>query len=121
MILFPDDDTTFMVDEERQIDIPCNATGLPAPTISWYRNGVIINDPRFIFGTPDEMLGADGVYTVMRTLTLMGAQDADSDNYTCVAENGNARMPRVMQDFELIVNGKLNFNTYYCGTSEERT
>ena len=47
------------------------------------------------------------IYSVSRTLTLDITTDADSGTYTCVADNGNMRMPNDTQDFELFVNGEI--------------
>ena len=121
VIGFPEDSFSYTVNESQPIEFSCQAIGIPAPTISWYRNDVLFDenfndrisiDPPAI--TPPE--GPNDVFSVLRTLTLNSTMDNDSDTYTCVADNGNSRMPcdPDMQDFELVVNG--TFSLFYCGS-----
>ena len=56
----------------------CNATGDPAPTISWTKGGSLINtsgDSRISFGADN------------KTLTITNVSRADSGQYRCVANN----------------------------------
>ena len=90
----------------------CRATGIPAPSIDWYRNGDLLNeafDSRISLSEPmmTEPATSNDVYEVVRTLTFNSTRDNDTDTYTCVAGNGNVRMPNVTQDFELFVRGIL--------------
>ena len=66
---------------------------------------VTLSDP-----TMPELYSTDGgnIFFISRNLTLDNTMDADSGTYTCVASNGNAVTPSVTQDFELVVNGKLD-------------
>ena len=87
----------------------CTATGIPAPEISWYRNGTVFIDARVTLSEASvSMFATDGgdVYQVNRTLTLDSAMDSDSGQYTCVADNGNAVQPSVSQEFEVFVKSK---------------
>ena len=86
----------------------CTATGIPAPTISWYRNGTELSgDSRITLSNhtaPSPAQGDGGmVYIVSRTLMLADTRDEDSDTYSCRASNiiGNDT-----QDFELVVQSK---------------
>ena len=114
-ITFPDDDDfTYYVNESNPVTFECSATGIPAPYITWLRNGMTVDetsDPRVTLSNRTDPVRTPGIggyiYSVSRTLTLDNTVDADSGTYTCVADNGNMRMPNVTQDFELFVNGKF--------------
>ena len=109
VIVAPAVDSTLSTNEGQLIEFSCRATGIPAPTISWYRNSILFNndrtdiDPPVI--TPPE--DSNDVYTVRRTLILDPTMDSDSGTYTCVADNGNRRTPNVTRDFELFVRGRF--------------
>jgi len=71
------------------------------------KNGVPF-DQRNIWVTLSDY--SEQIYTtsgflVSRNLTLDNTMDADSGTYTCVASNGNAVTPMIMQNFKLLVNG----------------
>ena len=76
------------------------------------RNGVLLGenvDSRISLSNPSDpeafpTTGGD-IYSVSRNLTISNTRDNDSDTYTCVASNGNARTPSVTQDFDLIIQG----------------
>ena len=69
------------------------------------------SDPRVTLSNRTDPVRTPGIggyiYSVSRTLTLDTTVDADSGTYTCVADNGNMRMPNDTQDFELFVNGEI--------------
>ena len=95
-----------------EVVFECNATGILAPSINWYRNGVRLNeafDSRISLGDPivTPPATSNDVYEVYRTLTFNYTRDADTGIYTCVADNGNARMPNTTQNFELFIRGRL--------------
>ena len=88
----------------------CVATGIPAPTITWFRRGVELNasDPRVMFNAPSTTMvmstsiTGEMVYQVTRTLTLSMSRDEDSGTYQCRATN--AAMPGMdTMNFELII------------------
>ena len=60
----------------------CNASGNPVPTITWTRNGSVLTNsvPRISFGAES------------KELTITSINRADSGEYRCVANNseGNA-------------------------------
>ena len=103
------DNFTLTVNETEVALFECTATGIPAPTISWYRSGTELGgDSRITLSnhTAPTLVQGDGgmVYSVFRTLMLADTRDDDSDNYTCVADNivGNDS-----QEFELVVQSEL--------------
>ena len=103
---------TYVVNETDPVIFMCSATGIPPPEITWMRNGVLLDenvDPRIGLSNPSdpEVFPTTGgnIYSVSRNLTISNTRDNDSDTYTCVASNGNARTPSVTQDFELIIQG----------------
>ena len=97
----------------------CRATGIPTPYINWYRNGNLLNelfDSRISLSDLDTTQPAtsNDVYEVVRILTFNYTRDNDTDTYTCVAGNGNARMPNVTQNFELFVRGRPQSVLWCC-------
>ena len=93
-----------------EVTFECRVTGIPAPYINWYRNGDLLNeafDSRISLSDPvmTQPTTSNDVYEVYHNLTFNYTRDDDTDTYTCVASNGNARMPNVTQDFELFVRG----------------
>ena len=115
--VYPDvDQMNYTVNEGNSVIFECTATGIPAPEITWLRNGVELNsisDNRVMLGNVSNPVGFvrmdDGevLSQVTRSLTLTDTMDSDSAaTYTCVASN--AAMPGVdMMNFELIVQGML--------------
>ena len=94
----------------------CTATGIPAPTISWYRNGTKLGGDTHItlsnHTTPTLVQGDGGmVYSVSRTLMLADTRDDDSGTYTCRASN---IVRSDTQDFELVVQSELNIFCSDC-------
>ena len=118
-ILMPPVNFTYTVNETDSVIFTCSATGIPPPEITWMRNGILLDDnvdPRISLSNPSDpqafpTTGGD-IYSVSRNLTISNTRDNDSDTYTCVASNGNARTPSVTRDFELFVNGMHRFSWY---------
>ena len=109
-ITFTEDYTVNQFDE---VVFECRATGIPAPYINWYRNGIRLNaasDSRISLSDPvvTPPATSNDVYEVSRTLTFNYTRDDDTGTYTCVAGNGNAQTPNVTQDFQLFVRGRLH-------------
>ena len=108
-ITSPTDGFTLTVNETEVAIFACTATGIPVPTISWYRNVTELSGDSHITlsnHTAPSLVQGDGgmVYTVSRTLMLADTRDDDSDTYTCVADNvvGNDS-----QEFEVDVQSEL--------------
>ena len=100
--------TNYTVNETVTVTFECSATGIPAPTITWFRNGIELRNNRTTFNDPistDHMRTRDGetVWRVTRTLDLANTADTDSGMYMCRATN-DAEFAEGM--FELIVQSK---------------
>ena len=100
---------TETVNEAAPVTFICVVVGIPAPNISFYRSGVLLDrstDPRITLtdnSVPLDFLTSNGtVFLVSRNLTLDSVMDADSGFYTCVASNAAANGT---QNFELLVQG----------------
>ena len=63
----------------------CQVTGEPVPTISWYFNGVLLDDAAIMKYTISEM--SLNTTTISSTLTLMNVESSDVGTYTCNATN----------------------------------
>ena len=103
----------YIVNQFDEVSFECRATGIPAPYINWYRNGDLLNeafDSRISLSDPvvNQPATSNDVYQVIRTVTFNYTRDDDTDTYTCVAGNRNARVPNVTQDIELFVTGGLH-------------
>ena len=102
----------YTVDVGNSVIFECTATGIPAPEMTWLRDGVELNstfDPRITFGAASDPIAVsrDGGETVLEvtrnlTLDLSNNVDEDSGSYVCMAINvagsGN-------DTFEVIVQG----------------
>ena len=100
----------YTVDEGNSLTFECTATGIPAPEITWLRDGVELNstsDPRIKFGIASDAMPIsrddnETVLEVTRNLNLTDIVDEDSGSYVCMATNiaGNGN-----DTFEVIVQG----------------
>ena len=101
------DQANYTVDETETVTFECSATGIPAPTITWFRNGTELSESRITFNDPSSMSYTRDdnqiVWRVTRTLDLANTVDADSGTYTCNATNSAGSDGR---PFELIVQSK---------------
>ena len=111
--IFPPENFNYTVNETDSVTFVCVVVGIPAPRISFYQNGGIIDrstDMRITLtgnSEPQDFLTSGGtVFLVSRNLTLDNTMDTDSGTYTCAASNVAANVTR---DFELIVQGELVF------------
>ena len=115
--LFPPANFLETVNETDSVTFVCVVVGIPAPSISFYRNGTLLSqstDQRITLtdnSGPQEFQTATGtVFHITRNLTLDNTRDNDSGTYTCVASNAAAN---VTQDFELVVQGEKVFACAY--------
>ena len=91
----------------------CSATGVPAPTIVWFRDDLLLHggvDPRITFSVPTETvistMSEGDVFLVSNNLTLTNTMNSDSGTYICLAFNGEGRDLSVVQEFDLVVEGR---------------
>ena len=115
-ILTPPVNFIYVVNETDPVIFMCSATGIPPPEITWMRNGVLLDenvDSRISLShsyDPEAFpITGGNIYSVSHNLTISNTRDNDSDTYTCVASNGNARTPNMTRDFELVVQGRPPF------------
>lgn len=95
IIVSRSEDAEPKVIENRTITILCPAEGVPAPNITWYRNGQKLNldvNPNF------------DITDYGRKLTINNAQVQDTSRYTCEATNNAGK---AAQDYDLDVWGKI--------------
>ena len=94
---------TYVTNETNPVTFQCTATGVPTPSITWYRNGTILLPSKdshitiFI-----KQLFSSGLYQVIQSLTINTTTDHDSGNYSCM---GNNTVSSDTATFELIVQG----------------
>ena len=100
----------YTVNMSDTVTFECVATGIPAPSITWFRNGTELNstiNPRVTFDNPSTPMSAmDGagemIYEVTRTVSISMSVDGDSGIYECRASN-DASPGMDAMEFELIV------------------
>ena len=91
----------------------CVATGIPAPSITWFRNGIELSsaaDSHVTLGDLSEATSVadnagDMILQISRMLALSMTEDDDSGSYECRASN-NATNGSDTESFELIVQSK---------------
>ena len=98
----------------------CIATGIPPPTIQWFRDGVLLTreigsgqNSCVMLSEPFQMMVSTAtgmIYQVEQTLTF-DTTASDTDTYTCEASNTNMVQPTVTQNFTLFVQGELGIWT----------
>ena len=98
----------YIVDVGDPVTFVCNATGIPPPSIEWYRGGKLLNasmDSRLIISSQIVAAPHRSLATVGRTLTVNRVMANDTDTrYSCNATNEASRGMASAQ-FELIVEG----------------
>ena len=111
--LFPPENFTETVNETDSVTFVCVVVGIPAPSISFYQNGTLLDqstDQRITLtdnSEPQDFQTATGALSrVSCNLTLDNTRDNDSGTYTCVASNAAAN---VTQDFDFVVQGEKIF------------
>ena len=110
-IIFPNDSFTgYVVNVTDPVIFECTATGIPPPTIHWFRDGVLLRSGVMLSEPSQTMVPAPMdtgmIYQVNRTLTFVSAA-SDTDTYTCEVSNINEVQPTTTQNFTLFVQGRL--------------
>ena len=126
-IIIPEANFQFIVNQTDSLTIVCNATGVPATAIAWYRS-----ETTPLTGAPDSeneinsrielseqdiffFLGPNGTLLLTsQSLTLSPANGTDTGNYSCVATNV---VQMVTQPFTIFVQGRKSqaFNWVHVG------
>ena len=87
----------YFVPENGDITINCSATGYPAPSLQWTRNGMKLSDERFTVNyipcSSDCLVDA----RVTSSLMITNASRSDIDMYTCTAMNILGRVNASLQ------------------------
>ena len=110
-IIFPNDSFAgYVVNVTDPVTFVCTATGIPSPTIQWFRDGVLLSSG-VVLSEPSQTMvpatmGTGMIYQVERTLPL-NTTASDTDTYTCEASNVNVVQSTATQNFTLFVQGKL--------------
>ena len=125
-IIFPNDGFTgYVVNVTDAVSFECIATGIPPPTVQWFRGGMLLTpegesgsgqnmvssgeqNSRLMLGEPSQMMiptPAGNIYQVERTLTF-DTNGNDTYTYTCMASNVNAVQPIATHNFTLFVQGR---------------
>ena len=110
--VYPDEPSqmNYTVNMGDVVTFECVATGIPAPSITWFRNGTELSSSRVTLGNLSESTAMDGdgeiVLQSTRTLNLSMTQDNDSSSYECRASN-DATNGEISESFEVIVQSEL--------------
>ena len=118
MIMSPFPDYT--TNETRPVTFQCSFTGIPVPSITWYRNGSALtpsSDPRVSVGSPSQQVLSSGLYQVTQNLTITNTTDTDSGNYSCV---GNNTAGSDSDEFGLVVQSKCIQASCYADSEKRR-
>ena len=122
VITYPPNNFTFEVNEGMTVTFGCNATGIPAPTIVWFRNNTELNTTtnsrvRLNDTTDPVVVSSPGgnILSVSRELMISDTMDQDSGTYCCVASNGVGSM-HIEQEFDLFVQSKNAYTQNYKTT-----
>ena len=79
----------------------CNASGYPAVTITWLKEGTPTDTGNIVVTTSNS---SDGVISVSSVLTLINVEIEDSGSYSCRAVNNASNATRVVA--EITITGK---------------
>ena len=109
--VYPDpSQTSYTVNMGDVVTFQCVATGIQAPSITWFRNGTELSNSRVTLGDPSEGTTTNGdgeiILQTTRTLNLSMTEDGDSGSYECRASN-NATPGEDSESLELIVQSKF--------------
>ena len=129
---------TFSINEKKDITFICTATGTPVPSISFWREGHVLNytggesatlgkalADRVMLGNEIVSLNSSThLHVVTQSLTLFNAVDTDSGHYLCLSSADipgiGLRLENVT--FSLTVNGEfwylISTHKYYLHNSQ---
>ena len=95
--------------EQDLIEVTCNVTGYPLPTIMWYKieNGTMVKVPNYFTVTADNY--SDIV--VISNITVGNATPSAAGDYTCIANN---TFDTSIENFRVDVQGRLLLLVCYC-------
>ena len=98
----------YTVNETKAVTFECSATGIPPPTITWYRDGVLLSGNRVTLSNQTLMdftrMDNENVQIATRTLTLKNTDNCESGRYTCSATNTAGED---LEQFELVVQSEF--------------
>lgn len=109
--------SNYTVNMGEEITFYCVASGIPPPSITWYRNGTELNGASVIINDtsdPTTVMDDNGeiiTYYINRTLTLRMSEEGDSGSYECSASN-EAIPGYDSMAFELIVQSKFQYDSH---------
>ena len=125
----PSSGDRFIVNVTNDVTITCTASALPALTIEFLYDGVILDRTDGEVGIGDgipmrvqvgthstPMLTSDGTYEVSRDLTLFSVRDEPLTGFECRAMNNIIElnlMPSVLVSFDILVQGNLGHSSLH--------
>lgn len=102
--------------KDMNVTVQCAAAGHPVPTISWFKNGImlvptveIVEQTTLAINLGPYNNPSEGLFGVVGTLTFLLVQVTDSGNYTCSASNslqGTKKITAISNEINLNVFGK---------------
>ena len=92
----------YIVNEIDGVTFNCTSTGIPPPTLLWFKEGSLLNDSdsRVNIGDAGNQLLTSLLYQVTQNLTIYNTSSEDTGNYSCFAGN-DAGSDKAL--FELVV------------------
>ena len=108
--VYPDpSQMNYTVNMGEVVTFQCVATGIPAPSITWFRNGTELSNSRVTISNLSESsaMDSDGemILQTTRTLNFTMTEDGDSGSYECRASN-DATPGEDSEPFEVIVQSR---------------
>ena len=84
----------FVINQTNPVTFVCAATGIPAPTIQWYRGNLLLNgtNSRITINDTVSSMPFGDVASVGSSLSIDSTLGSDSGTYRCVATNNLINM-----------------------------
>ena len=100
---------SYVTNEQMAVTFNCTATGIPSPSISWFRNedgnqtNLTLDSRVTTINVTSTQNLSTLIFEEAQSLTLFNATDSDTGNYSCQAFNdaGQSTVP-----FQLTVQGE---------------